>query len=33
MPLLAPALRGLPGSLLVAPSTPQARLDVDFLME
>ena len=27
--ILAPALRGLPGSLLLAPSTPQARLDFD----
>jgi len=27
--VLAPALRGLPGSLLLAPSTPQARLDFD----
>jgi protease-4 len=27
--IVAPALRGIPGSLLVAPSTPQARLDFD----
>ena len=27
--LIAPALRGIPGSLLLAPSTPQARLDFD----
>ena len=27
--ILAPALRGLPGSLFFAPSTPQARLDFD----
>jgi protease-4 len=27
--IVAPALRGIPGSLLLAPSTPQARLDVD----
>lgn len=28
--LLAPLLRGLPGSLVLAPSTPQARLDFDL---
>ncbi|HEY2746424.1 MAG TPA: signal peptide peptidase SppA [Polyangia bacterium] len=28
--LLAPALRGIPGSMLLAPSTPQARLDFDI---
>ncbi|MCA1663749.1 MAG: S49 family peptidase, partial [Myxococcales bacterium] len=27
--ILAPALRGIPASLLLAPSTPQARLDFD----
>jgi protease-4 len=27
--ILAPALRGIPGSLLLAPSTPQARVDFD----
>ena len=27
--ILAPALRGVPGSLLLAPSTPQARVDFD----
>lgn len=28
--VLAPVLRGLPGSLLLAPSTPQARLDFEI---
>jgi protease IV len=31
--LLAPVLRGLPGSLVLAPSTPQARLDFDLSAE
>ncbi|HEX4462320.1 MAG TPA: signal peptide peptidase SppA, partial [Polyangia bacterium] len=29
--VLAPALRGIPGSLLLAPSTPQARADFDLV--
>ena len=31
-PGLAELLRALPGSLLLAPSTPQARLDGSFLI-
>jgi protease-4 len=33
VPGLADALAGLPGSLLVAPSTPQARLDANILIK
>jgi protease-4 len=32
-PLIAPALRGLPGSLLLEPSVPQTRLEGDLRVE